>query len=213
MLTNCVDLYLARIGRPDILWSVNKLARAVAKWAQACDRRLARLMSNIDHTRDYRQCCHVGNTAQHCRLSLFQDSDFAGDLEDSKSTSGEYFVHLEVEHSSLQTGCVSNRLRYLTAPLNLKSYLWKLDYGWRSSSVRSLGHCYTGITVIPKLTRNLLSKLLATEARYPKSKQSKTNHREHPAVSGNGNVNSVDQLSHVDHVPSNAQSCQGDFRR
>ena len=25
-------LYLARIGRPDILWSVNKLARAVTKW-------------------------------------------------------------------------------------------------------------------------------------------------------------------------------------
>ena len=35
-----------------------------------------------------RQYCHVGNTAQHCRLSLFQDSDFAGDLEDSKSTLG-----------------------------------------------------------------------------------------------------------------------------
>ena len=26
--------------------------------------------------------------------------------------------------------CVRNRLRYLTAPLNLKSYLWLLDYGW-----------------------------------------------------------------------------------
>ena len=42
-------LYLARIGRPDILWSVN---------------------------------------AKQCRLGLFQDSDFAGDLEDSKYTSG-----------------------------------------------------------------------------------------------------------------------------
>ena len=30
----------------------------------------------------------LGNTAKHCRLGLFQDSDFAGDLEDSKSTSG-----------------------------------------------------------------------------------------------------------------------------
>ena len=29
----------------------------------------------------------MGNTAQQCRLGLFQDSDFAGDLEDSKSTS------------------------------------------------------------------------------------------------------------------------------
>ena len=31
---------------------------------------------------------HVGNIAKQCRLGLFQDFDFAGDLEDSKSTSG-----------------------------------------------------------------------------------------------------------------------------
>ena len=30
----------------------------------------------------------MGNTAKQCRLGLFQDSDFTGDLEDSKSTSG-----------------------------------------------------------------------------------------------------------------------------
>ena len=30
----------------------------------------------------------MGNTAKQSRLGLFQDSDFAGDLEDSKSTSG-----------------------------------------------------------------------------------------------------------------------------
>ena len=30
----------------------------------------------------------MGNTAKQCRLGLFQDSDFAGDLEDSKFTSG-----------------------------------------------------------------------------------------------------------------------------
>ena len=81
-------LYFARIGRPDILWSVNKLARAVTKWTKACDKRLARLISYIHHTCEYRQCCYVGNTAQQCRLGLCQDSDFAGDLEDSKSTSG-----------------------------------------------------------------------------------------------------------------------------
>ena len=77
-------LHLARIGRPDILWSVNKLAGAVKKWTQACER-LARLISYIHHTSDYRQYSHVGNTAQHCRLGLFQDSDFAGDIEDSTS--------------------------------------------------------------------------------------------------------------------------------
>ena len=30
----------------------------------------------------------MGNTAKQCRLGLFHDSDFAGDLEDSRSTSG-----------------------------------------------------------------------------------------------------------------------------
>ena len=67
----------------------NKVARAVTKWTKACDKRLARLISYIHHTCEYRQSCYVGNTAQHCRLGLFRDSDFAGDLEDSKSTSAE----------------------------------------------------------------------------------------------------------------------------
>ena len=79
------ELSLARIGRPDILWSVNKLARSMTKWTKACDKRLNRLISYIHHTSEYKQFCHVGNTAKQCRLGLFQDSDFAGDLEHSKS--------------------------------------------------------------------------------------------------------------------------------
>ena len=81
-------LHLARVGRRDILWSVNKLARSITKWTAPCDKRLNRLISYIHHTYEYRQYCHVDNTAKQCRLGLFQDSDFAGDLEDSKSTSG-----------------------------------------------------------------------------------------------------------------------------
>ena len=70
------------------MWSVNKLARAVTKWTEACDKRLARLTSYVHHTSKHRQYCYVGNTAQQCRLGLFQDSDYAGDFEDSKSTTG-----------------------------------------------------------------------------------------------------------------------------
>ena len=81
-------LYLARIGRLDILWSVNKLARSITKWTKACDKRLSRLISYIHDTSEYKQYCHVGNTVKQCRLGLFQDSDVAGDHEDSKSTSG-----------------------------------------------------------------------------------------------------------------------------
>ena len=76
------------IGKPDILWFVNKLARAVTKWTEACDKRLAHLISYIHHTCECKHYCSVGITAQQCRFGLFQDSDFAGDLEDSKSTLG-----------------------------------------------------------------------------------------------------------------------------
>ena len=81
MVLKC--LYLARIVGPNILWSANKLARAVTKWARACDKRFARLISYIHHTSEFTQKCHVDNKAQQCRLGLLQDSDFAGDLEDS----------------------------------------------------------------------------------------------------------------------------------
>ena len=75
--------YLARIGRPDILWSVNKLARSITKWTKACDKRLNRLISYIHHTCEYKQFVMwviLQNNAGW--------SDFAGDLEDTKSTSG-----------------------------------------------------------------------------------------------------------------------------
>ena len=42
-------LYLARIGRPHILWSVNKLARSITKWTKACDKRLNRFHIFITH--------------------------------------------------------------------------------------------------------------------------------------------------------------------
>ena len=61
--------YLARNGFPNILWSVNKLARSVTEWTKACGRLLARSISYIHHTSDH--------TDQHCQLGLFQDPDFA----------------------------------------------------------------------------------------------------------------------------------------
>ena len=81
MLSNCSEI-------PVLGTSVNKLARSITKWTKAGDKRLSRLISYIHHTSEYKQYCHVGNTAKQCRLRLFQDSDFAGDLEDSKTTSG-----------------------------------------------------------------------------------------------------------------------------
>ena len=51
-------------------------------------------MSYIHHTCEYKQYCYVGNTEKQCRLGLFQDSDFAGDLEDQVG----HCAFLEVIH-------------------------------------------------------------------------------------------------------------------
>ena len=41
-------LYLARVGGPAFLWSVNKFARSITKWSRAWDKRLlTRLISYI----------------------------------------------------------------------------------------------------------------------------------------------------------------------
>ena len=54
-------------GRLVFWWSVNKFARAITKWTAACDKRLARLISFIHHTSEFKQPCLVGNSAQQCR--------------------------------------------------------------------------------------------------------------------------------------------------
>ena len=92
-------------------------------------KRLNRLISYIHHSREYKQYCHVGNTAKQCRLGLFQDSAFAGDLEDSKSTSGGTLCVFgsHVMHLFQQVGCVRNKLPILTAQQNLNSSLWTQD--------------------------------------------------------------------------------------
>ena len=89
MLSNCSEMLIP--GKNWTTWYImvrKKARRSITKWTKACDKRLNRLISYIHHTCDYKQYCHVGNTAKQCRLGLFQDSDFAGDLEDSQSTSG-----------------------------------------------------------------------------------------------------------------------------
>ena len=53
-------LYLARVGRPDILWSMNKLARPITKWTKACDKRLNRLIPYINHTCEYKHVLLCG---------------------------------------------------------------------------------------------------------------------------------------------------------
>ena len=81
-------LYLARIGKADLLWTKNCLAISVTQWNRECDSQPGRLISYIHHTSNNRQFCHAGKQATDCKLGLFQDADFAGNLSGSESTSG-----------------------------------------------------------------------------------------------------------------------------
>ena len=85
-------LYLARNNRPHCLWAVNTLARNVTKWSAACDKRLFRLMSYLNVTKSWGQTNWVGDPIETCKLYLFVDASFAGDLTDSKSTKGAILV-------------------------------------------------------------------------------------------------------------------------
>ena len=129
-------LFLARTGRPDILWPLNKLARAVTKWIGACDRRLARLLSKSHQRSEFRQKCHEGKPAEQCRLGLFEDSDFAGDIDDSQSTSGRILCIFGGRTLFRSVECARSKRRSHssnTVPQSLRSHPWTLVYTWTAS--------------------------------------------------------------------------------
>ena len=80
--------------------------------------------------KNYRQYCHVGNTAHLCRQGLIQDSVFAGELEDSNQPQKESYVSLEAEHVFPLVGCARSKRQYPTVLQSLKSFLWMLDCAW-----------------------------------------------------------------------------------
>ena len=91
--------HLARFARPELLWSVNILARVghksgttlVIKDCSGCS-----YTSMSQKTTDKIVMCETEN--EDCKLGLFQDASFAGDLQDSKSHSGGLFCVLRFSY-------------------------------------------------------------------------------------------------------------------
>ena len=183
-------LYLARIGRPDILWSVNKLARSITKWTKACDKRLNRLISYIHHTCEYKQYCHVGNTAKQCRLGLFQDSDFAGDLEDSKSTSGGTLCVFG-SHTFVPTSWMCKK-QTAVSHSSTESEIISLDTGLRLDGLLALELWDLIVSVLGNISR------FSDGSGKPESDVYK-HHKPHKKI---------DVMKDIDVVPSNVQSAR-----
>ena len=145
-------LYLARIGRPDILWSVNKLARSITKWTKACDKRLSRLISYIHHRCEYKQYGYVGNIAKQCRLGLFPDSYSVGDLEDSKSTSGGTLCVFG-SHSFVPISWMCKKQTSVSHS-STESEIISLDAGLRSDGIPALDFWDLIVLLLGNTTQN-----------------------------------------------------------
>ena len=154
MLSNCSEML--KLGTdwetPDILWSVNKLARSITKWTKACDKRLNQLISYIHHTCEYKQYCYVGNNAKQCRLGLFQDSDFAGDLEDSKSTSGRTLCVLG-SHTFVPISWMCKKQTSVSHS-STESEIISLDAGLRLDGIPALDLWDLIVAVLGNTTQN-----------------------------------------------------------
>ena len=158
---------LARIGRPDIVWSVNKLARAVTKWARACDKRLARLISYIHHTIEsgdivMREILH-NNADWDCSKTL----TLLEILKTQNRPRVESCASVAVTRLFPEVGGARNRLQSHTVRRNLKLFLLMQVCAWMEfplliSGIWLLKYCI----------------LLPTKHRDPKSKRgSATNNR------------------------------------
>ena len=78
----------------------------------------------------------MGNTAKQCRLGLFQDSDFAGDLEDSKSTSrGTLCIFGSHTFVPISWMC---KKQTAVSHSSTESELISLDTGWRLDGLPAL---------------------------------------------------------------------------
>ena len=122
-------LYLARIGRLDVLWSVNKLARSITKWTKACDKRLNRLISCIHH--------HVNTNS----IVMWEILLYNADWDCSKTLIlreilrirnpllEEHCAFLEVIHLFPSVGCVQTSVSHSSTESEIISLDTGLDYG------------------------------------------------------------------------------------
>jgi hypothetical protein len=84
-------LYGARMAAPWLSVGIQQLARQVHKWNAECDRRMHRLYCYVSGTVDLMIAGELSTADyDHLILDTWVDSDLAGDVFSSKSTSGRF---------------------------------------------------------------------------------------------------------------------------
>ena len=132
----------------------------------------------------------MGNTARQCRLGLFQDSDFAGDLEDSKSTSGRTWC-IFGSHTFVPTSWMCKK-QIVGSHSSTESEIISLDIGLRLDGLPALELWDLIVSVLGNISRvsDRSGKLESDDHKH---------HKSH---------NKIDVMKDIDAVPSNVQSAR-----
>ena len=203
-------LYLARIGRPDIPWSVNKLARWVTKWTQACDRRLARLISYIHYTNDFRQYCHVGETRHSIAdWVCFKTQTLLEILRTQNRLEEVSCVSLEAEHLSWSVGCARCQHQCLTVLHSMKLFLWMLVCEWMESLLSIYGLWWSKYYILQTtpIKQWEITVGQKVDDQVPRSRARSELQSTNTKLNRHGNRD-FEELSQVDHVVTNEKSSQ-----
>ena len=127
----------------------------------------------------------MGNTAKQCRLGLFQDSDFAGDLEDSKSTSGGTLCVFG-SHTFVPISWMCKKQTSVSHS-STESEIISLDTGLRLDGLPALESWDLIVSVFGNISHI-------------------SNRTEKPVNGKNKSHNKIDAMQDIDSVPSNVQS-------
>ena len=130
----------------------------------------------------------MGNTAKQCRMGLFQESDFAGDLEDSKSTSGGTLC-IFGSHTFVPTSWMCKKQTSVSHS-STESEIISLDTGLRLDGLPVLELWDLIVSVLGNVSR------VSDRSGKPESDDHK-HHKSH---------NKIDVIQDIDSVPSNVQS-------
>ena len=133
---------------------------------------------------------HVGNTAKQCRLGLFQDSDFAGDIEDSNSTSGGTLCVFG-SHTFVPISWMCQK-QTAVSHSSTESEIISLDTGLRLDRLPALELWDLIVSVLGNVSR------ISDRTVKPVNGEDK-HHKSH---------NKIDVIQDIDAVPSNVQSAR-----
>ena len=193
-------LYLARLARPDLLWTVNSLARNVTRWSVADDKRLHRLISFINCTDGVVMTSYAGDEAKYCKLMLFVDASFAGDLKGSKSTTGAFLC--VVGPRTFCPICWLCKKQGAISHSSSEAEVIALDAGVRMEGIPSLDLMEEIINVFDDEDQYNPPQLDSHSGNLPQTKSArKRDVGYHVSVS--------DTLQNVDHVPPNIVISRG----